>query len=401
MLTPAELVWLIAAVAKGDEAAFERLYAATRAKLFGVVLRILRRQDLAEEVIQEAYVKIWNSAGQFNPGLSSPITWMASIARNRAIDVVRKRSEVSIEEEPAAMEVAADSPDPLARREMTEELKRLLECVGRLEPDRQKLVLLAYYNGWSREQLAAKFETPVNTVKTWLRRSMMDIRECLGALEVMAYSEDHIALAAEYALGTLDADERAQVETMMSVDKDFTAMVAGMGAQARRPEPDGRIGRAAARSLGQDQSRDRPCPSRRRRWCFREAPPPPVAAAVVAEPAAAVDSSNVIGLSGRARRWRNVATSTTAIAAALVAMIAVGVYQPDLLPERLRPKPRTQVVEVKTPAAPAPPSPICRRAAEGWRSRRRSFSRSMGRPRISRFARSAPQPSPARVSSCG
>jgi predicted RNA polymerase sigma factor len=79
MLTPAELVWLIAAVAKGDEAAFERLYAATRAKLFGVVLRILRRQDLAEEVIQEAYVKIWNSAGQFNPALASPITWMASI----------------------------------------------------------------------------------------------------------------------------------------------------------------------------------------------------------------------------------------------------------------------------------------------------------------------------------
>lgn len=180
MLTPAELVWLIAAVAKGDEAAFERLYVATRAKLFGVVLRILRRQDLAEEVIQEAYVKIWNSAGQFNPGLSSPITWMVSIARNRAIDIVRKRSESSIEEEPAAMEVAADTPDPLARREMTEELKRLLECVGRLEPDRQKLVLLAYYNGWSREQLAAKFDTPVNTVKTWLRRSLMDIRVCLG-----------------------------------------------------------------------------------------------------------------------------------------------------------------------------------------------------------------------------
>src|SRR6202020_3619519 len=145
MLTPAELVWLIAAVAKGDEAAFQRLYAATPAKLFGVVLRILRRQDLAEEVIQEAYVKIWKSAGVFNPGLSSPITWMASIARNRAIDVVRKRTEASIEEETAAMEVAADTPDPLTRREMTEELKRLLECVGRLEPDPQQLVLLAYY----------------------------------------------------------------------------------------------------------------------------------------------------------------------------------------------------------------------------------------------------------------
>src|SRR5436309_16006931 len=102
MLTPAELVWLIAAVAKGDEVAFERLYAATRAKLFGVVLRILRRQDLAEEVIQETYVKIWNSAGPFNPGVVSPITWMASIARKCAIDVVRKRTEASIEEEPAS-----------------------------------------------------------------------------------------------------------------------------------------------------------------------------------------------------------------------------------------------------------------------------------------------------------
>src|SRR3954451_12628554 len=91
MPTPAELVWLIAAVAKGDEAAFERLYAATRAKLFGVVLRILRRQDIAEEVIQEAYVKIWNSAGRFNPAVASPITWMASIARTRAIDAVRNR----------------------------------------------------------------------------------------------------------------------------------------------------------------------------------------------------------------------------------------------------------------------------------------------------------------------
>jgi RNA polymerase sigma-70 factor, ECF subfamily len=145
-----------------------------------VVLRILRRQDLAEEVIQETYVKVWNSAAQFNPAVASPITWMAAIARNRAIDIVRKRGESSIEDEPSAMDVAAETPDPLARREMSEELKRLLECVGRLEPDRQKLVLLAYYNGWSREQLASKFEAPVNTVKTWLRRSMMDIRECLG-----------------------------------------------------------------------------------------------------------------------------------------------------------------------------------------------------------------------------
>ncbi|GAC1589309.1 MAG: sigma-70 family RNA polymerase sigma factor [Sphingomicrobium sp.] len=180
MLTPAELVWLIAGTSRGDQAAFERLYAATRAKLFGVVLRILRRQDLTEEVIQEVYVKIWKSAERFDPSVASPITWMVTIARNRAIDIVRRRTEISIEDESSAMDVAADTADPLASREMTEELKRVLECVGRLEPDRQKLLLLAYYNGWSRQQLAAKFDQPVNTVKTWLRRSMLDVRNCLG-----------------------------------------------------------------------------------------------------------------------------------------------------------------------------------------------------------------------------
>jgi RNA polymerase sigma-70 factor (ECF subfamily) len=180
MLTPGELVWLLASVAKRDEATFERLYEATRAKLFGVALRILRRRDLAEEVVQEAYVKIWNNAATFDPGQSSPIAWMVSIARNRAIDVVRKRGEASIEDQPAVAEIASDTPEPLARREMTEELKQVLECVGRLDAERQKLVLLAYYNGWSREQLAEKFDTPLNTVKTWLRRSLIEIRECLG-----------------------------------------------------------------------------------------------------------------------------------------------------------------------------------------------------------------------------
>jgi RNA polymerase sigma-70 factor (ECF subfamily) len=181
MLTTAELVWLLAAVAKGDQAAFEQLYAATRAKLFGVVLRILRRHDLADEVLQETYLKVWRNAGQFDPRLSTPITWMVAIARNRAIDLVRRRTETSIEEEPEAMDVAAESPNPLARRELTEELTRLLACIGRLDAERQRLVLLAYYDGWSREQLAVKLDKPVNTIKTWLRRSLMEIRECLGS----------------------------------------------------------------------------------------------------------------------------------------------------------------------------------------------------------------------------
>jgi RNA polymerase sigma-70 factor (ECF subfamily) len=181
MLTPADLTALVAAVAQGDRSAFEQLYAATRAKLYGVVLRILKRHDLADEVIQEAYLKIWGSAGSFDPTRASPITWMVTIARNRAIDLVRKRSEASLEEEPEAMDVAADTPNPLAARELNEDLKRLMTCIGALDADRKQMVLLAYYNGLSRDQLAARFEKPVNTIKTWLRRSLIEIRECLGS----------------------------------------------------------------------------------------------------------------------------------------------------------------------------------------------------------------------------
>jgi RNA polymerase sigma-70 factor, ECF subfamily len=180
MLTQAELVWLLGAIANGDAAAFERLYDGTRAKLYGVLLRILGRPELAEEVMQETYLKVWKMADQFDPLIASPITWMVAMARNRAIDIVRKRTEVSIEEEPEAQEVPADTPPPLARREMTEELRRLLSCLGKLDPEKQRIVLLAYYSGWSRDQLSLKLDIPVNTVKTWLRRSLIEIRECMG-----------------------------------------------------------------------------------------------------------------------------------------------------------------------------------------------------------------------------
>ena len=181
MLMQTELVWLLGAVARGDEAAFERLYGATRAKLYGVLLRILGRPALAEEVMEETYLKVWEIADQFDPATASPITWMVAMARNRAIDIVRKRGDVPIDEEPEAPEPAAEAPAPLARREMTAELKRLLSCLGRLDPEKQRIVLLAYYSGWSRDQLAAKLDIPVNTIKTWLRRSLLEIRECMEA----------------------------------------------------------------------------------------------------------------------------------------------------------------------------------------------------------------------------
>ena len=170
---------------------------------------------------------------------------------------------------------------------------------------------------------------------------------------MMAYSEDHIVLAAEYALGTLDAGERAQVETMMSVDKGYAASVQAweqklgvlnqmVGSIEPRPEVWEKIRTEVGLAAPQAP------------LVLPEAVPPPPVAPEISSPAATVDDPKVIWLSAQARRWRNVATAVSAIAAALVAIIAVQAYQPDLLPEGIRPKPRTQVVEVKIPAAPAP-----------------------------------------------
>jgi anti-sigma-K factor RskA len=171
---------------------------------------------------------------------------------------------------------------------------------------------------------------------------------------MMAYSEDHIALAAEYALGTLEADERAQVETMMSVDKDFTAMVEAW--QHKLGVLNQMVGSVEPRPLVWDNIRAAIGHAAPQAPLLLPDPAPPVAAVV--EPAAvAVDDSNVIAFSTRAKRWRNVATFTSAIAAVLVAMVAVQAFRPDLLPEGLRPKPRTQVVQVKTPTAVAAATP--------------------------------------------
>jgi RNA polymerase sigma-70 factor (ECF subfamily) len=175
----AELVSLIAATADGDQQAFERLYAATRGKLYGIIFRIMRNAELADEVMRESYLHIWRNARDFDAQRGSPLAWMIAIGRNRAVDVMRRRTENSPGEEPAATDAAPGNLEPLNPREMTPELKRLLVCLGALEADRRNLLVLAYYDGLSREELAARFERPINTVKTWLRRSLIEIRECL------------------------------------------------------------------------------------------------------------------------------------------------------------------------------------------------------------------------------
>lgn len=181
----------------------------------------------------------------------------------------------------------------------------------------------------------------------------------------MAYSEDHIALAAEYALGTLDADERSQVETMMAVDREFAAIVQAW--EFRLGVLNQMVGSVEPRPLVWDNIRRAIGHGGEQAPLVLPDAPPPTAPAVPSEivpeandnqpvaatpPPAVVDGANVIQLTGRIRRWRNVASVASAIAAALLVMVGMQVYQPDALPDGIRPKPRTQVVEVKTPAPP-------------------------------------------------
>jgi RNA polymerase sigma-70 factor, ECF subfamily len=180
-LQAADLVALLARIATQDRAAFSALYTATSAKLYGVVWRILPAKDRAEDVLQDVYVRIWNRAASYDPSKASPIAWMATIARNRAIDELRRRAPVSIEEAPQALDVAADGLDPLGAAQQTEELRRLNECLDALEGDRRQMVLLAYYMGLSRDEIAARFGHPVGTIKVWLHRSLAQLRKCLGA----------------------------------------------------------------------------------------------------------------------------------------------------------------------------------------------------------------------------
>jgi anti-sigma-K factor RskA len=196
-------------------------------------------------------------------------------------------------------------------------------------------------------------------------------------MEMMDYSEDHIALAAEYALGTLDAEERAQVETMMSADTNYKSVVEAwefrlgvlnqmVGSVEPRPEVWDKIRSAvgfsetsvppAAPVPAPEINTPQVKPPRIEAPEIEVRPAVSMASPVIAAVDIPPDASNLVFLSARARRWRNLATLTTAIAAVLLALIGVDVYQPDLVPEPLRPKPRTRIVEVKAPPAPIPAS---------------------------------------------
>ena len=176
-----DLAQLLQRVARGDRGAFAALYRQTEAKLHGVVARILVRSDIAGEVLQEAYVRIWQKASDFDPARGSPIAWMATIARNRALDEARRVKPLALEDMPESFEPAAEDVDPLGARDRSERLAALMRCLSQLDDEKRQIVLLAYYRGASREALSKRFGRPVPTIKTWLHRSLAQLKDCLSS----------------------------------------------------------------------------------------------------------------------------------------------------------------------------------------------------------------------------
>ncbi len=178
-----ELAAVLRRVGQGDRDAFETLYRATNRKLYGIVVRILVSRSLADEILQEVYVKIWQKAADFDDARASPITWMAVIARNRALDEARRPAHAAplVGDLDEVADVPADVDHPLDGMERSDRFKALLRCLNGLDPERRAIVLLAYYRGWSRDALAERFNHPTATIKTWLHRSLTQLKTCLAS----------------------------------------------------------------------------------------------------------------------------------------------------------------------------------------------------------------------------
>lgn len=183
-LDPQQLkIWLVA-IAHKDAAAFRLLYDATSPKLFGFALRILIKRELAEEVLQESFVSVWNNASTYQASLAAPMTWMTTIVRNKAFDLLRRTDH--------AVEIDADTfdrnvmeamesadPTPLEVLQLTADATMLAHCMTRLEGLQRQAIVLAFYHDLSHSEVAHHLTLPIGTVKTWIRRGLERLRLCL------------------------------------------------------------------------------------------------------------------------------------------------------------------------------------------------------------------------------
>lgn len=187
-LEPSQLKIWLAGVARKDAKAFRSLYDATSSKLFGFALRILVKRELAEEVLQESFVSIWNNAASYQAGMAAPMTWMTTIVRNKAFDLLRRvDSAVEIDADTFDKDVMdaleSDDPTPIESLQLTQDSKALARCFSKLEGLHRQAIALAFYHDLSHSEVAEQMKLPIGTVKTWVRRGLERLRLCLTKAE--------------------------------------------------------------------------------------------------------------------------------------------------------------------------------------------------------------------------
>jgi RNA polymerase sigma-70 factor (ECF subfamily) len=171
---------LLKQVADGDRQAFDALYRATSSALLGVCMRVLADRAEAEEVLQDVFVTVWGKAAQFDRGRASAMTWLGTIARNRAIDRLRASPAPALRADIDMAESASDpAPSPAAQAETANERVRLDDCLQQLEPRRRVLIRTAFFDGATYEELAIRSRSPLGSIKSWIRRGLLQLRMCL------------------------------------------------------------------------------------------------------------------------------------------------------------------------------------------------------------------------------
>lgn len=176
----ARLVRALGDVARGERAALKTVYDLTAAKLMGVCLRICQDREGAEDVMQEVYLKVWDRAGRFDASRASPITWLCAIARNTAIDWRRARGLGEMVQVEAALELPDDRPSAEALLEAGEAQARIFDCLDALDEKPRSAIRAAFFHGRTYPELAAAAAVPLGTMKSWIRRGLLQLRGCLG-----------------------------------------------------------------------------------------------------------------------------------------------------------------------------------------------------------------------------
>ena len=180
-----ELMDLLDRIAAQDDTALKKLYERTSSRLFGLALRVVRNRDAAEDVLQESFLSIWRSAGNYRASLSPPMAWLGLIVRSRALDALRKRtsdrSDLMNELDDALGEtLEGDSPNPMDVADASEQSFALHQCLGKLDHKQREVVSLAYLRDQSHAELAEQLKLPLGTVKTWIRRGLEQLRTCMS-----------------------------------------------------------------------------------------------------------------------------------------------------------------------------------------------------------------------------